>query len=155
MDIGGVSFVTIEPEQVIPPQKVKEWWSLTQLAGLPGLPISKRHVWVRSKKENWAKRHRQGKGGGYEYNVSALPTETQVALGVDGAIDHDSQVYADLLDMPVERAISIVQNCLQRDLPPMTPEAALLIAGTALHNIFGSILVEYYAPGLQKIVFNK
>jgi hypothetical protein len=56
------------------------WYSASQLAGLPGMPTTRAGVIDRSNRESWPKRPRQGRGGGYEYPLSALPAETIAAL---------------------------------------------------------------------------
>lgn len=63
----------------------KEWFSAAQLAGLPGMPGSDRGVERRAQKEGWSRRRRSGRGGGFEFYVSALPTDTRNALNVPDA----------------------------------------------------------------------
>ena len=57
---------------------MKEWFSASEMAKLLG--ISKRGCINRANRENWQSRARQGRGGGLEYHISALPLETQREL---------------------------------------------------------------------------
>jgi len=59
---------------------MKEWYSAAELVDLPGLPSSERRIRDRAQKYAWPSRSRQGKGGGLEYPLSALPAEAQAAL---------------------------------------------------------------------------
>ena len=56
-----------------------EWFSAAQLAGKPGLPGSVRGINKAAEREGWKSRPRKAKGGGREYHLSSLPTETQAA----------------------------------------------------------------------------
>lgn len=58
----------------------REWFSASELAGLAGMPASHSAVVRRAKADSWKSRRRAGRGGGFEYHLSALPTETQASL---------------------------------------------------------------------------
>lgn len=58
----------------------QDWYTAKQLAGLPGMPGTDRRVRERAKRESWQNRKRQGVGGGFEYHISSLPSDTQAAL---------------------------------------------------------------------------
>ena len=58
----------------------REWFTASELAGLPGLPGSERGVQKTAARQEWQSRARKGRGGGNEYSLRALPKETQVAL---------------------------------------------------------------------------
>lgn len=58
----------------------KEYYSASQLAGLPGMPRSAKGVSFRAKAQGWPCRPRRARGGGSEYHFSALPEETRAAL---------------------------------------------------------------------------
>ncbi len=58
----------------------KEWHSAKELAGLEGMPGTPQNVKSRAKREEWQSRPRKGRGGGNEYHISNLPTETQASL---------------------------------------------------------------------------
>ncbi len=58
----------------------QQWYSAKELAGLPGMPGTQQNVTAKAKRENWQRRKRAGRGGGWEYHISSLPKETQDAL---------------------------------------------------------------------------
>lgn len=55
----------------------ERYYSAKDLAGLPGMPETDRHVRRIADSENWTSRPRPGKGGGKEYHESCLPSVTQ------------------------------------------------------------------------------
>lgn len=57
------------------------WKTTTEWAAerLPGLPASRRGFQIRVDREGWERRYRQGRGGGWEYPLSALPNEARAA----------------------------------------------------------------------------
>ena len=55
-------------------------FSASELAGLPGMPTTKRRVNARASAEQWPCRPRAHNGGGREYPISCLPAATQAAL---------------------------------------------------------------------------
>lgn len=59
---------------------MREWYAATDLAGLPGLPTTDRRVRAMAQRENWQSRKREGKGGGREFRIIAVPAETLRAL---------------------------------------------------------------------------
>jgi len=61
------------------------WLTVPQLDGIPGLPTSRvrRREWL--ERNGTPHRARAGRGGGFEYLVTALPPEAQAALAVRGA----------------------------------------------------------------------
>lgn len=62
------------------------WLSAPALAGLPGLPTTRRRVLEKAKAEGWTARPRVGQGrNGFEYLISDLPVETQQALAAKAA----------------------------------------------------------------------
>ena len=59
----------------------REWFSAVELAGQPGLPQARRSISrALSTLGEDQRRKRQGRGGGWEYHISALPSATQAAL---------------------------------------------------------------------------
>ncbi len=58
----------------------EQYYSAQELAGLAGMPSTKRSVNRLASDNNWASRPRIGKGGGKEYPLSALPEETRTYL---------------------------------------------------------------------------
>ncbi len=93
---------------------MKEYWitaSEIVKRQLPGLPTSRRGVEYKAKAENWSFRSKQGKGGGKEYALSALPKEAQGAYEafsppppLSGEKWHDFNVAA---DQKVEKQVSV------------------------------------------------
>lgn len=62
----------------------KEWLTIADLAimHIPGLNVSSVTLHRRANKEKWKKRKKEGvQGVAYEYHVSSLPPEAQIALG--------------------------------------------------------------------------
>jgi len=56
------------------------YFSAKEVAGLPGMPETDRHVRRIADSEKWPFQKRPGKGGGKEYLESSLPALTQRAL---------------------------------------------------------------------------
>ncbi|OYZ03476.1 MAG: hypothetical protein B7Y42_00415 [Polaromonas sp. 28-63-22] len=61
------------------------WLTASSLAGLPGLPSTRQNILRRAETEGWAFRPREGRGGGFEYQSTSLPEETQQALAAQAA----------------------------------------------------------------------
>jgi len=59
---------------------MKQWFTAAELAGVKGMPESESAVIRRAKREGWAAKYRHGQGGGKEYHLDYLPSETQAAL---------------------------------------------------------------------------
>lgn len=59
---------------------MKEWWAVSELMGLPGIPSTQQGARFKAQTEQWQFRPRQGRGGGREYHISSLPAETKTAL---------------------------------------------------------------------------
>lgn len=59
---------------------MKSWYSASELKGMPGLPRTVQNVTMKAKREGWAWRPRQGRGGGKEYSIASLPAETAAFL---------------------------------------------------------------------------
>lgn len=111
---------------------VREWYPAIELAGLPGLPTSKRAVIERAATERWLFREATGRGGTRrEYHVSALPAQTRAALTWNKAqvvAGGDSQ--AAKLGQ-VSGATAALQQDLQLQAQEVT-QAQALKAATAL-----------------------
>lgn len=64
---------------------IKEWFTAAELAGQKGMPAHATNVTRKAKSQNWHYRKIEGlRGVNFEYHVSSLPKETQVALGLEG-----------------------------------------------------------------------
>lgn len=62
------------------------WLTAPQLAGLPGMPGTRRNVLKRAQTEGWTSRQRKANGGlTYEYLSTDLPLEAQQALAAQAA----------------------------------------------------------------------
>lgn len=63
---------------------MKEWFTAKELAEfkLPTLPSTERNIQLKSKRENWKSRAREGRGGGKEYHISNLPEVARIQLAV-------------------------------------------------------------------------
>lgn len=58
----------------------REWVAAAELVGLPGLPTSRRGLHKVAARCEWPARPRQGRGGGLEYRVDALPADARAQL---------------------------------------------------------------------------
>lgn len=58
---------------------LKEFYSVKELTcfNLKSLPSAAKNIISKAQREQWAKRKRSGRGGGYEYKLSSLPQDTQ------------------------------------------------------------------------------
>lgn len=61
---------------------MRDWFPPSELAGLPGLPATRRQVAARARREGWDKRRRTGRGGGWEYALSCLPEAARLKLAM-------------------------------------------------------------------------
>lgn len=59
-----------------------DWFTAAELAalGLPGLPARRQHISRLATKKNWSSRDRQGRGGGREFPLSALPGSARAEI---------------------------------------------------------------------------
>ena len=70
---------------------MKKWMSAAEIAArsLPGIPTTKACVILKADRENWPRRPREGRGGGWEYPISSLPKSARSAL-LNRAVEHVS-----------------------------------------------------------------
>ena len=61
-------------------ETIKEWYSVKELAGLPGIPLKIPGTIKKASRDGWQSRKRQGRGGGREYHIESLPAETRKAI---------------------------------------------------------------------------
>jgi transposase len=59
---------------------MREWWSPSDLVGMPGMPGTARAIRKRAAQQDWESRPRQGQGGGSEFHLSSLPPETRAHI---------------------------------------------------------------------------
>jgi len=77
---------------------MKQWFTIQELAGLPGLPSTERGINKLASRESWESQ-KKAFGKGYEYHISNLPAEARHAI--------EAQRVADLLPTITHRAINI------------------------------------------------
>ena len=58
----------------------RDWFSIRDLVGVSGLPSTRRAILMKSEREGWRSREREGRGGGREYYIGSLPDKARVAL---------------------------------------------------------------------------
>lgn len=83
----------------------ERWMSAGEIEGckLPGLPADKKGILRRAELEGWPSRPRQGRGGGKEYAVSALPQAARDALALRRVANLPAPVQQELpLPAPAE-----------------------------------------------------
>lgn len=73
---------------------MRNWYSASELAGLPGLPGTERAIQLRAKRERWEGQQRLGSKA-IEYTLSVLPKETQAALLMAALVDSAPETVAD------------------------------------------------------------
>lgn len=56
---------------------MREWWSASEIVGLPGMPTTVQGVKFQARRKDWRNQPRTGKGGGLEYHLRSLPVITQ------------------------------------------------------------------------------
>ncbi|MGQ6204003.1 DNA-binding protein [Serratia marcescens] len=106
---------------------VNEWFSASELAGLPGLPGDKSSVNRKANKEDWKRRQRKGvKGVAFEFHITSLPPETQEALGVEAAIDSEGEIDTEALSKIIE-AIEILLSSRTKQISPATKAKVIAI----------------------------
>lgn len=79
---------------------MREWYSAGELAslGLPDLPQSESAMIRRARREAWPSRERNGRGGGREYHVAALPATTRESLATKALIERPQPAPLEIAD---------------------------------------------------------
>lgn len=132
-----------------------EFFSATELAGLPSLPTTARRVTDVAKRENWVSRKRRGRGGGREYHVNSLPAAARAALlARQGKLEFDGK----LLNLPTpakprydrdalwalwERAGSKAQEKAKRKVEYVRAFHALVTTGCGKMDAYAHICREF------------
>ena len=132
-----------------------EFFSATELAGLPSLPTTARRVTDVAKRENWVSRKRKGRGGGREYHVNSLPAAARAALlARQGKLEFDGK----LLNLPTpakprydrdalwalwERAGSKAQEKAKRKVEYVRAFHALVTTGCGKMDAYAHICREF------------
>lgn len=73
---------------------MRNWYSASELAGLPGLPGTERAIQLRAKRERWEGQQRLGSKA-IEYTLSVLPKETQTALLMATLVENAPETVAE------------------------------------------------------------
>lgn len=92
------------------------WFSAAELVGWPGLPATRRSISrTLSTLGEDQRRKRQGRGGGWEYHISALPSATQAALlTMNGQSQREPEAPAAVEQEPEGRSAALWQNFERR-----------------------------------------
>jgi putative transposase len=89
---------------------MKSWLSAAEIAALklPGLPTTERGVQLLAQRRDWTGRGRDGRGGGVEYPLDALPAEARLAYVVRhvAAIDVPAPIARDAACEPDAAALN-------------------------------------------------
>ncbi|EEA1389393.1 hypothetical protein HP593_004800 [Salmonella enterica] len=97
----------------------KEWYTASELKGLPGLAGDKSSINRRANKEDWMRRQKKGtRGVAFEFHISSLPSETQKALGgYDGKTENNknNEIDLDALQKIIE-AVEILVSQRRRNI---------------------------------------
>lgn len=83
---------------------MRNWYSASELAGLPGLPGTERAIQLRAKRERWEGQQRLGSKA-IEYAFAILPKETQTAL-----------IAASVAESQPQSVIAVESNTTERDI---------------------------------------
>ncbi|AZL65971.1 hypothetical protein K4M66_001092 [Escherichia coli] len=121
------------------PQRVfvmafNEWFSASELAGLPGMPGDKSSVNRRANKEGWKKRQRAGvRGTAFEFHISSLPSATREAIGTEQADIGESEIDTELLSKVIE-SVELLLMSRKKKISPSTKAKVI----TVLYRAFKS-----------------
>ncbi len=101
-----------------------KWLTALEIAGIgaKGFPKTERAIQLWAARENWERRKRAGKGGGYEYPASCLPAALQKAIAAAALKAMPPMPIAVQLPLPLQTAAELKNH--QRDR--MTARAILL-----------------------------
>ena len=111
-----------------------EWFSASELAGLPGMPGDKSSVNRKANKEGWKKRQRAGvRGTAFEFHISSLPSETREAIGVDRTDIEENVIDTELLSKVIEAVELLLMN-KKKKISPLTKAKVI----TVLYRAFKS-----------------
>ncbi|WP_354624870.1 transposase domain-containing protein [Psychromonas sp. MME2] len=76
---------------------MKYWFSATELCEVPNLPSTVQNINAKANKEQWQSRPRSGQGGGKEFHIDSLPTETRAHLMLQAS---QIEVNGTVFDLP-------------------------------------------------------
>ncbi|MDH5678750.1 MAG: Mu transposase C-terminal domain-containing protein [Nitrospinota bacterium] len=84
------------------PVQGEEYRSARELAGLPGMPGTERHVRNMAASRGWESRRRVGKGGGLEYASKSLPAITRAALAKIRFFENENCITTPTQPSPIQ-----------------------------------------------------
>ncbi|MGM0938341.1 MAG: DNA-binding protein [Pseudomonadota bacterium] len=122
---------------------MKEWYSASELAGLPGMPGDKSNVNRRANRENWSKRNKEGiRGVAYEFHIASLPQETREALGQQVSEDItqiDVELLAELLE-----SVELLSSKRSKKLSPSAKAkiVAILYRISITHGLVSETIID-------------
>ncbi|EKN6162494.1 hypothetical protein DVQ60_03235 [Yersinia enterocolitica] len=123
---------------------LNEWFSASELAGLPGLPGDKSSVNRKANKEDWKRRQKKGiKGVAFEFHISSLPTETQEALGIEVTSVENNEIDTEALAKIIE-SVELLLASRAKKMPPATKARviALLYRAFKASNLIDMKLIR-------------
>ena len=90
---------------------MRDWYSASELAGLPGMPGTVQGIHQRAKGNGWTFRRRSGRGGGREYAASSLPKQARDHLIRNAAKEAARQLVAEReqLPTPAEERLQVAE----------------------------------------------
>ena len=106
---------------------MKEWFSLSEIAGSLDMPAKVSGVRRKAERECWQVRDRQAVGGGKEYHISSLPSQTQAWLqnkfagdlplpgypdpiATSPAVAPDLSLELTIIDQPKTETLSVLER---------------------------------------------
>ncbi|EOF6096788.1 DNA-binding protein [Salmonella enterica] len=101
----------------------KEWYTASELTGLPGLAGDKSSINRKANREDWVRRQKKGtRGVAFEFHISSFPSETQEALGgyADNTEDNqNNEIDIEALQKIIE-AVEILVSQRRRNISAKT-----------------------------------
>jgi len=132
----------------------KEWFTASELAGLPGMPATDRAIRIRADKQGWQTRPRRS-GKGSEYHIHSLPGETRRELA-EQAVSQQTlagRAVAQLLPKEIPAKPNGVQQLLTLPSASRTKvDARLLILNAASTFLASYIAVQQGEVGRDLFV---
>ena len=133
------------------------WYTPSELLGKPNMPSTVQGVRYKALQESWVNRKRRGQGGGKEYHIDSLPTETQAFLYVNSTksnieytnVSNGGGVQKDVIEREQVRKdkISIKSTSMQRFICLPEKVQAKAKAREAILQALNEYLLPYEAAG--------
>ena len=137
------------------------WLTPAELAGLPGLPKTRRGVHQLASRQEWVSRERQARGGGREYHISNLPAAARHAVAlreiheVEAPADGEA-ASAEVIELPRDHSradarVAVIRLLHRyRKLAELSATASRAPFAAAFND--GSIKVEDWVKAAVKSV---